>query len=51
MITLTFSRAILIFFAIQTLLYLLLLIASERKTNVNTGIKLRLTFPQEFCLQ
>jgi hypothetical protein len=38
MITLTFSRAILIFFAIQTLLYLLLLIASERKTNVNTGI-------------
>jgi len=42
MITLTFSRAIPVFFAIQTLLFLLLLIASEKNhkiTKLNTSKK------------
>jgi hypothetical protein len=35
-ITLTFSRAIPVFFSIQTLLFLLLLMASEKKISANT---------------
>jgi hypothetical protein len=40
MITLTFSRAIPVFFVIQTLLYLLLLIASEKKSHINTKLNI-----------
>jgi hypothetical protein len=46
MITLTFSRAIPVFFAIQTLLFLLLLLASEKKVNriMNPNISERAPF-------
>jgi hypothetical protein len=40
MITLTFSRAILVFFVIQTLLSLLLLVASKRKGHINTKLNI-----------
>jgi hypothetical protein len=40
MITLTFSRAIPVFFVIQTLLFLLLLIASEKKSHINTKLNI-----------
>jgi hypothetical protein len=40
MITLTFSRAIPVFFVIQTLLFLLLLMVSEKKSHINTKLNI-----------